>query len=321
MGPLARGGILPADGLVLVTEEEIFGARAHRRKESGASRTDPFGRIAEDLRSSLAGRLCRSRRARHRAPTKGSCTRPFRRPATVDLITIEYGGGDKLYLPVWRLNQLRQGDCRRRNVMRQLKPRQVGRQHVLTDQGARRSRGAQDGRRASSPLCGAASHAWTPARAGRTTSIARSSQASRSTRPRTRRARSRTSIGTSGVGPSDGQALACGDVGFGKTEVALRAAFRAAMAGRQVALLLPNDGAHAAALSDFRVADRRLSVDDQGAFSLSDKEGAGGDAHRSQGRQGRRGGGDASSALEGRLFSKNLGLLVVDVGAALWGLA
>ena len=33
--------------------------------------------------------------------------------------------------------------------------------------------------------------------------------------------------------------LVCGDVGFGKTEVALRAAFRAAMDGRQVALLCP----------------------------------------------------------------------------------
>ncbi len=33
--------------------------------------------------------------------------------------------------------------------------------------------------------------------------------------------------------------LVCGDVGFGKTEVAMRAAFRVAMAGRQVALLCP----------------------------------------------------------------------------------
>ena len=33
--------------------------------------------------------------------------------------------------------------------------------------------------------------------------------------------------------------LICGDVGFGKTEVALRAAFIAAMAGYQVALVAP----------------------------------------------------------------------------------
>ena len=33
--------------------------------------------------------------------------------------------------------------------------------------------------------------------------------------------------------------LVCGDVGFGKTEVALRAAFVAAMAGEQVAVVVP----------------------------------------------------------------------------------
>src|SRR5690606_27581915 len=33
--------------------------------------------------------------------------------------------------------------------------------------------------------------------------------------------------------------LICGDVGFGKTEVAIRAAFKAIMAGKQVALLCP----------------------------------------------------------------------------------
>lgn len=33
--------------------------------------------------------------------------------------------------------------------------------------------------------------------------------------------------------------LLCGDVGFGKTEVAIRAAFKAVMSGKQVAVLVP----------------------------------------------------------------------------------
>ena len=33
--------------------------------------------------------------------------------------------------------------------------------------------------------------------------------------------------------------LICGDVGFGKTEVAIRAAFKAVMDGKQVAVLVP----------------------------------------------------------------------------------
>ena len=45
-------------------------------------------------------------------------------------------------------------------------------------------------------------------------------------------------VGDLGAGrPTD--RLVCGDVGFGKTEVALRAAFVAAMSGRQVALVVP----------------------------------------------------------------------------------
>lgn len=33
--------------------------------------------------------------------------------------------------------------------------------------------------------------------------------------------------------------LVCGDVGFGKTEIAIRAAFKAAQSGKQVAVLVP----------------------------------------------------------------------------------
>ena len=33
--------------------------------------------------------------------------------------------------------------------------------------------------------------------------------------------------------------LVCGDVGFGKTEIAVRAAFKAVQDGKQVALLVP----------------------------------------------------------------------------------
>jgi transcription-repair coupling factor (superfamily II helicase) len=42
--------------------------------------------------------------------------------------------------------------------------------------------------------------------------------------------------------------LVCGDVGYGKTEVALRAAFKAVMDGKQVAMLVPTTDFGAAAL-------------------------------------------------------------------------
>ena len=49
--------------------------------------------------------------------------------------------------------------------------------------------------------------------------------------------------------------LICGDVGFGKTEVAVRAIFRAVSAGRQVAVLAPT---RVLAAQHLRVLRKRL---------------------------------------------------------------
>src|SRR5690606_326431 len=50
--------------------------------------------------------------------------------------------------------------------------------------------------------------------------------------------------------------LVCGDVGFGKTEVAIRAAFKAATDGKQVAVLVPTT---ILAMQHFRTFSERLS--------------------------------------------------------------
>jgi hypothetical protein len=72
-------------------------------------------------------------------------------------------------------------------------------------------------------------------RKGSTTSFR---PASPMTRPKTRWLRSTRVRGDLAAGqPMD--RLVCGDVGFGKTEVALRAAFIAAMNGKQVAVVVP----------------------------------------------------------------------------------
>ena len=55
--------------------------------------------------------------------------------------------------------------------------------------------------------------------------------------PDQRKAISETKADMEGTEPMD--RLICGDVGFGKTEVAIRAAFKAVMSGKQVALLAP----------------------------------------------------------------------------------
>ncbi len=57
--------------------------------------------------------------------------------------------------------------------------------------------------------------------------------------------------------------LICGDVGFGKTEIAMRAAFKAAVAGKQVLVLVPTTilaQQHAATFRE-RFGDLPVSVD------------------------------------------------------------
>ena len=67
--------------------------------------------------------------------------------------------------------------------------------------------------------------------------------------------------------------LVCGDVGYGKTEVALRAAFKAVMDGKQVAVLVPTTVLGAAALRDVLPAAWRLSGGSRSAQPVQDKEG------------------------------------------------
>ena len=78
--------------------------------------------------------------------------------------------------------------------------------------------------------------------------------------------------------------LVCGDVGFGKTEVALRAAFVTAMAGQAGRAGLPDHPARAPALQEFRRAAPRLP--DRGRAAVA--AGAGGRSEEDQGRRRRR---------------------------------
>ena len=63
--------------------------------------------------------------------------------------------------------------------------------------------------------------------------------------------------------------VVCGDVGFGKTEVAMRAAFVAVQAGRQVARAGADHAAGAAAPAEFPRPLRRLAGAHRGAVALS----------------------------------------------------
>jgi transcription-repair coupling factor (superfamily II helicase) len=231
VGPLAHGVVLPADGLVLVTEEEIFGSRVHRRRDRARSvdTTRPF---LEDLRSLIPGDFVVH--VEHGIGRYQGLVHKTVGSLTVDLIAIEYAGGDKLYLPVWRLNQLE---------------KYVGGEHAApkvdrlggSTFARTKSRVAREVRKMADELLRL--YAERQALPGEAIPAADDDyRAFEATFPFDEthdqaRAIDEVNKDLESTRPMD--RLVCGDVGFGKTEVALRAAFRVAMAGKQVALLCP----------------------------------------------------------------------------------
>ncbi len=245
-GGLTRGVVLPADGIVLVTEEEIFGGRAHRKREKKAA--DVARPFLEDLRSLAIGDYVVH--AEHGIGRYMGLVHKDVGGLTVDLLSVEYGNGDKLYLPVYRLNQVQKysgGEHAEPKLDRlggstfaakKSKVKKAVRQ--MADELLRlyAERQAQPG------------HAFEPAnddyRAFEATFPFEET-------PDQQRAIEEVNKDLESDRPMD--RLVCGDVGFGKTEVAIRAAFRVAMAGKQVALLCPTT---VLAQQHFRVLETRM---------------------------------------------------------------
>ena len=95
--------------------------------------------------------------------------------------------------------------------------------------------------------------------------------------------------------------LVCGDVGYGKTEIAVRAAFKAVQDGKQVAVLVPDDAAGAAApRTPSPSGSRNFPVEVRGAVAVPDRPRGERRAGRARGRHGRRGDRDPPAAAAQR---------------------
>jgi transcription-repair coupling factor (superfamily II helicase) len=94
LGPLSQGFELPGDHVVVISEEEIFGARAHR--PSPPSKAPSFGDLAGIAEGDL---IVHDEHGigRYRGLAKLSI-----RGVTQDFLHLEYSGG-ALYLPVYRI--------------------------------------------------------------------------------------------------------------------------------------------------------------------------------------------------------------------------
>jgi transcription-repair coupling factor (superfamily II helicase) len=227
VGELARGAVVPAERFVLVTEEEIFGQRAHRRTE----RSRPARAFLEDLRALTPGDYVVH--VDHGIGRYLGLEKKTLNGVSIELLVVEYAGGDKLFLPVHRLNQIQKysggegapkTDRLGGSSFAKTKARVQKRVRQMADELLRLY--AERAALTKEPLDPrddeyAAFEATFPYEETRDQGAAIQE------------------VNADLEKPQVMDRLVCGDVGFGKTEVALRAAFRVAMSGRQVALLCP----------------------------------------------------------------------------------
>ncbi|RYE94377.1 MAG: transcription-repair coupling factor, partial [Myxococcales bacterium] len=232
VGPLARGAVLPGEGLVLVTEEEVFGSRAHRaaRRASRKSTKDATKAFLEDLRALAVGDVVVH--SEHGIGRYQGLVHREVNGHTVDLLVVDYDGG-KLYLPVYRLNQIQ------KYAGSEGSPR-LDRLGGSTFAKTKAKAGKQARQMADELL---RLYAERQAVVGHALPAADDDYAAfEATFPFDEtpdQGRAIRDVLDDLESPRPMDRLVCGDVGFGKTEVAIRAAFRVAMAGRQVAVLCP----------------------------------------------------------------------------------
>ncbi len=185
-----------------------------------------------------------------------------------DCLELQYDGG-KLFLPVENIELLTRYGAD--DATAQLD--RLGGAGWQKPQGAHEGEGARD-RGGADPHCGRAPVEGDRCRRSirRKASMTNSAPAFPIRRRTTRRKPSPRSIEDLAKGrPMD--RLVCGDVGFGKTEVALRAAFVEAMSGEQVAVVVPTTLLARQHFQTFSRAFQRLPAEDSPALALRGCEG------------------------------------------------
>ena len=228
VAPLANGFELPSESLVVLTEQDIFGARLQRRALRATRRGQAVERLAQIQEGDYLVH------AEHGIGQYGGLVQLRVGGIHQELLLLLYNSGDKLYIPVSRLGQIQRyssaeaktpsldrlggqswtrAKARVRRAIRDMAEellaviaaRKVLKGHVHPGRDA-----DYDEFEAGFP------YEDTPDQRRATEDVLEDLQSER---------------------PMD--RLVCGDVGFGKTEIACRAAFLVTGAGRQVAFLVP----------------------------------------------------------------------------------
>ncbi len=227
-GALTTGFRLPSEGLVIVSEEEVFGERVKKRGPP-SRRLEAFLTQLQDL---SAGDFIVHKQ--HGIGLYRGLNRLSIDGLENEFLLLEYRGGDRLYLPVWRMDLVTKyhgveggspeleklggpGWERSKKKVRQAVEKLAGELLKLYAE-----RAAAEGFAFSPPdrlfheFEAGFEYEETPDQARAIEETLKDMQE-----------------------PQPMDRLVCGDVGYGKTEVAIRAAFKAVLDKKQVAVLVP----------------------------------------------------------------------------------
>jgi transcription-repair coupling factor (superfamily II helicase) len=228
LGNLHRGFSFPGAGLAVIPESELFGEKRPRKRPAVPLKDRALAAFSE---LQLGDYVVH---ADHGIGIYRGLLKLALGEEEHDFLLIEYQGGDKLYLPVYRLNLVqkyagggesgprvdRLGGTSWETAKRKVRKSLRELAEELVKLYAERT-----------VLQG---HAFPPP-----DEIYREFEASFAYEETPDQLQAITDVQKDMGAEKSMDRLVCGDVGFGKTEVALRAAFRAMMAGKQVAVLVP----------------------------------------------------------------------------------
>jgi transcription-repair coupling factor (superfamily II helicase) len=230
--PLAAGFILPADELAFVTETELYADTVRRREAQAEAKRSSVEGMLRDLSELKAGDpVVHSQHGIGRY--LGLVTLDLGEGAT-EFLHLEYADADKLYVPVAQLHLIGrysggpledaplhrlgsgQWEKAKRKAALQIRDSAAELLNLYALRAAREGHAFDYSQHDMEAFAAGFGFEETPDQLAAINSVL---EDMRSGRPMDR--------------------LICGDVGFGKTEVALRAAFAAISGGRQVAILTP----------------------------------------------------------------------------------
>jgi len=228
IGDLSRGFVFSRAGLMLIAESELFGDKRPRKRPAVSRKDHALAAFSELKADDYVVHMD------HGIGVYRGLLKLTLGEEEHDFLLIEYQGGDKLYLPVYRLNLVHKyvgggddgprmdklGGASWEKAKKRVK-------HFLREL-------AEELVNLYAARTVVKGHAFAPA--GEFLREFESSFEYEET-PDQLQAIADVQADMDSEKPMD--RLVCGDVGFGKTEVALRAAFRAMMDGKQVAVLVP----------------------------------------------------------------------------------